>query len=593
MKKYYNNLNNKKIALIISILTVLSILSLTVYLVYNTEERLRNQEEYEVRIAYQNMIDDIQGYINQNVSYLVGFSAFIETIDTYEDEIIYRYLHFLLGNKLDDIRNVSVLKDTTIQWAYPLAGNENAIGIDLSEIPAQTEAINRVKNDFVRVFDGPVDLVQGGTGFIIRVPIIKENQYWGMVSIVLKTDHIYNLVDTYSSDNGLEYLITRDNDSSQIIYGNNDLLKQEPLMFSTDKNIGGWDIYTVPKGGWNDNNIWKLIFYLLGIILSSLIGYYVYKWLMDYNIAVEGKNDLQEKYIRDRFTGIYTREYFNSRVNEEFSQAVRYEYPLSMIIFDLDHFKEVNDDKGHLVGDEVLLEIVALVNTIIRKEDVFARWGGDEFIILMPETELSSGHFISERIRREVENLALCNRLNVTISLGCSQWIEHEYLESWFLRTDNALYKSKKTGKNKVTVSQNPNEKNVLIRIDWLDEWNCGNPTIDIAHQNLLDRCNTIIESSLNRSSTDNIIINIESFLEELKGHFKDEIDLLKDSHYPDIERHIKIHEDLLIKGDQIYADTKKSQIQLIELFTFLINTVIKEHIVLEDHKYFKYLNNN
>lgn len=590
MKKYNNRIKNKISVYGISLITIVVLISLSILLVYMVEERLRSNQEYEVRIAYYNLIDEIDEIVNENVSLQEGFSAYINTIDTYEDDSIYRYLDFLLKDKLKSIRNVSVFQDTTIKWVYPLEGNEDAIGVDLSKVPEQADAINKVKKERVKLFVGPVDLVQGGTGFIVRLPLIKKNEFWGMVSIVLRSEITFDFVREYSEKHQMEYLITHSGEPNNNIFGNPEILDMNPLKYNTDESLGGWDIYTVPMNGWNDYSFWKSIAYLFGGMISLLGGFYMFRWLSDYNSAIEGKNDLEQKYIRDRFTGIYTREYFNARANEEFSHALRNNYPVSMVYFDLDHFKEANDEHGHLVGDKVLLEIVELVNAIIRKEDVFARWGGDEFIILMPETDLSEVKLISERIRRKVENIEICKSLNVTVSVGCSQWVENEYLESWFLRTDKALYESKNSGKNKVSFSDPKEESNILSKIDWVKKWDSGNIVIDEEHKVLLDRCNIIIESSLSRSATDDIIINIDSFFDELRNHFAHEIEILESINYPEIEYHKKKHNEILSEGNHIYENTINNKISLMELFSFLINTVIKDHLIKEDHNYFKYL---
>lgn len=583
--------NKNKLAVIgISVLTLITVVSVTVFLVYITEERIIENQEYEVTIAYYNMVDEVEEFVNENVSLLRGLSAYIQMTDNYDNDEIYNYLDYLIQGRLNSIRNISVLEDTTIQWVYPIEGNEDAIGVDLAKIESQAEDINTVKNDLIKVFVGPVDLVQGGTGFIVRIPLLKNNEYWGMISVVLRSEITFNFIREFSDLNKVDYLITHENNSNDIIYGNTNILEENPLKFKTDKSLGQWDVYSIPKGGWANNRLGKALAYLFGLTIGIILSIYVFRWSTHYSTTVQGKNILEEKFIRDRFTGIYTREYFNSRAKEEFSHALRNKLPLSMIYFDLDHFKEANDTHGHLVGDEVLIEIVELVDSLIRKEDVFARWGGDEFIILMPETELSSVKFISERIRREVENLELCKSLNVTISIGCSQWVHNEYLESWFSRTDQALYESKRTGKNKVTVSNPENENDLLLKIEWLDEWNCKNEIINKEHKNLLNRCNMIIESSLSRSATDSITKNIEYFFDELRNHFKDEVQILRKSNYSDLEDHIRKHEELLDKGYKVFDDAINNNIALNELFSFLINKVIKGHLVLEDREYFDQL---
>ncbi len=585
------NLNQKKIIASVTALSILiALLSVTSVVVYNYSKQLQSDSEYQVSIVYHNLIDEIQDFKNRNISLLSGFSAFIQMNDMYTDEEIYTYLDYLLKDNLEDIRNVGVFQDTTIMWVYPLEGNESAIGVDLSKIPEQANAIERVKKNLETLFVGPINLVQGGVGFIIRTPLLRNEDYWGMVSIVLKAEQAFEFIDIYSKKYHIEYLITHSDKPNEVIFGDKNILKMSPLKFRTEDSLGGWDIYTVPKGGWNAYTNRLMAIFVISGLLCVIISKKIYSWIINYNLILTDKMELEKKFILDRFTGIYTREYFNLRVHEEFSQAKRHKYPISMIYFDLDHFKTVNDSYGHAKGDRVLLEVVECVKKIIRNEDVFSRWGGDEFILLMPHTALNEAKNVSERIRKDIQNLKISQSLGVTASVGCSQWTDREYLESWFSRTDKALYKSKNTGKNKVTVNDHTIEKDILVKINWDNALNSGHPVIDEEHKNLLARCNVIIESSLSKSSFNETLRNVDAFLHEIEQHFSSEIEILREVNYPAVSEHMAIHEALLNRAKEVYEKTLNEEITSVELFTFLLDTVLEGHLRLEDVKYFEYI---
>lgn len=582
--------NRKLIAFTSAFLTLITLLSLTSALLYNHTEQIREDHEYEVSLLYHNLIDEIQDFTHQNISLLSGFSAYIQMNDDYTDEEIYTYLNYLLKDELDDIRNIGIFEDTTIMWVYPLEGNESAIGVDLSKVPDQKEAVMRVKENLETLFVGPVDLVQGGVGFIIRMPLMKDGDFWGMVSIVLRAEQAFAFIDHYSNQHQMAYLITHADNPNDIIYGNAEVLDMSPLKFRTEDSLGGWDVYTAPLIGWkNYRSLFVGLFALCGLI-SFIISRFIYLRVVNYELMLKDKIELEKKYTLDRFTGIYTREHFNMRVEEEFSQSLRHNYPLSMVYFDLDHFKNVNDTYGHSVGDEVLLQVVEIVKTIIRIEDVFARWGGDEFILLLPYTDLANAKAVSERIRKEIETLDLCQTLGVTASIGYSQWQKLEYLESWFSRTDKALYIAKNTGRNKITASHQESETNILVKIEWDNAWNCNHPVINAEHKGLLDRCNAIIESSLSKQSHSETLRNVSAFLQEIEQHFKNEIAILKEMDYPDVKEHEKIHHDILKQSKAIYKKTVQESISPIELFHFLLIVVVEKHLKNEDIKYFKYL---
>lgn len=161
---------------------------------------------------------------------------------------------------------------------------------------------------------------------------------------------------------------------------------------------------------------------------------------------------LSELATRDTLTGINNRYRFDQKVAEETDRCIRYNYPLSIVLFDIDNFKTVNDTLGHQAGDRVLVKIAGIVSGLVRKHDVFARWGGDEFIVLMPQTALTDAAKAAEKLRREIEEIRCADLVApVTVSFGVAEFVHDESAESWFKRADYALFCSKGKGRNRVT----------------------------------------------------------------------------------------------------------------------------------------------
>ena len=127
--------------------------------------------------------------------------------------------------------------------------------------------------------------------------------------------------------------------------------------------------------------------------------------------------------------------------------------PVSFMIFDIDHFKEVNDTYGHLVGDEVLVNLAKLVQSMIRNTDSLVRWGGEEFVILSDETSIQNAAFLAEKLRKAIESTALISQQQVTCSFGVTEMVPGEDPKSLIARADKALYTSKEGGRNRVTVA--------------------------------------------------------------------------------------------------------------------------------------------
>lgn len=166
----------------------------------------------------------------------------------------------------------------------------------------------------------------------------------------------------------------------------------------------------------------------------------------------------QQMALTDTLTGIYNRRYFYELAQKEFSRSKRYQSPMSVILIDIDHFKNVNDHYGHLAGDQVLMQFVQRIQEELRTSDILARFGGEEFIILLPETNLGDATQVAERLREVTAQypfLLVTAQAFITISLGVSCFrfttlsLDHLIDES-----DKALYEAKQFGRNRVRTWQ-------------------------------------------------------------------------------------------------------------------------------------------
>lgn len=154
--------------------------------------------------------------------------------------------------------------------------------------------------------------------------------------------------------------------------------------------------------------------------------------------------------ITDPLTGLYNRRKILQEIEDEKLRAERYVCNVSLLIFDIDHFKNINDMYGHGEGDLILKELGELIRSSIRATDVFARWGGEEFMLLLPETDLTSAVAIAEKLRVTVERHIFSNGKNITISIGVSTFIKGCSVDDFIREADDMLYRAKETGRNKV-----------------------------------------------------------------------------------------------------------------------------------------------
>jgi diguanylate cyclase (GGDEF)-like protein len=156
--------------------------------------------------------------------------------------------------------------------------------------------------------------------------------------------------------------------------------------------------------------------------------------------------------IRDSLTGLGNRRAFDAALNHELARIRRTGGPVSLIMCDIDHFKKVNDTLGHQTGDLVLKELAEIIKASCRDLDVPARFGGEEFVILLPDTSLEGAALAAERLRAAVEAHVFPGAGHVTVSLGVAQASEHP--EELVNQSDQAMYAAKRGGRNRLSVAQ-------------------------------------------------------------------------------------------------------------------------------------------
>ncbi len=154
--------------------------------------------------------------------------------------------------------------------------------------------------------------------------------------------------------------------------------------------------------------------------------------------------------ITDPLTHIYNRRYFTERLKEEIEKIKRNKNRFFLIMFDIDHFKAVNDRYGHNVGDVVLKTLVNIVKQRIRKTDIFARWGGEEFVILLPDIPVEQAVTLAEELRKKIENSIFPIVEHITVSFGVAGYCKGDTIDTIIERVDSMLYKAKSEGRNRV-----------------------------------------------------------------------------------------------------------------------------------------------
>lgn len=295
----------------------------------------------------------------------------------------------------------------------------------------------------------------------------------------------------------------------------------------------------------------------------------------------------------DQLTGLYNRTYFATKVIEEMKQADLNQQPIALLILDLDNFKRINDNYGHLIGDEILKRVALVVSRKVRKTDILVRFGGEEFLVLMPKTSMIQGMDIAESIRAEIERLVHPIAGKLTVSIGVAEKMTSESFDRWCKRADEALYRAKSAGRNQVVASRELEPLSIAtVCIYWKEEWECGHPGIDTQHKQLVDIANRLINISYSGIGHEEVLHQLDALLSHVSFHFHYEENILKEINYPQYAEHAKLHEALISDALSLKESYKNGEIRASAFFSFVLDQVLMDHLVGADTKFFPYVRN-
>ena len=301
--------------------------------------------------------------------------------------------------------------------------------------------------------------------------------------------------------------------------------------------------------------------------------------------------ELERLVATDPLTGTWNRAHLDRIMAMEMSRSVRHRQPLSVILLDIDHFKLVNDTHGHAAGDTVLCRLVQVVQEHIRPGDMLFRWGGEEFLVLVPSTPYQNARTVAEKVRASVETAAFPAVGKITISLGVAERLPGESAHALFERVDSALYAAKSGGRNRTVVDpcgSSDTWTTSVLRLEWSDEYLCGNEVIDSQHVNLFTFANRLIDASLKESVSQKEIKQALSVLiDVVQRHFVDEEAILEKMNYIRLAQHRRAHAALLKRAGQMRVLADNGMLSFGTLVDFLAHDVVANHMLTIDRQYF------
>ena len=297
----------------------------------------------------------------------------------------------------------------------------------------------------------------------------------------------------------------------------------------------------------------------------------------------------------DHLTGAWNRAHLDRVLAMELERSMAARQPLSLILFDIDHFKNVNDTHGHPVGDNVLRELVGLVRAHLRAADLLFRWGGEEFVVLVSSVGYRRAEGIAEKLRAAVAGHVFATVGNVTVSLGVAEHDGDEDAQGWFRRMDEALYAAKDSGRNRTVVARCGNSDRwaaesgaSALHLVWQEGYECGDATIDGEHQELFRLANKLIDASLqDETRTAAMSALLAEFLDHVLRHFAHEEAILALLPYDHLVEHKRAHAGLVRRALTMAARFEAGDGSVGELVEFLAQDVVARHLIAVDRTFF------
>ena len=331
------------------------------------------------------------------------------------------------------------------------------------------------------------------------------------------------------------------------------------------------------------------------VVLAAVAGKYsgeesVLIHFYDVTAQRQAEEAMKNVAIKDELTGLYNRHFLDLVVMDEFERARRYELPLSGALLDLDHFKRVNDTWGHPVGDSVLKYTAELIHGHIRRSDYAIRIGGEEFLILMPNTDLEGAYLNAEKIRKAVEEAEFSTVGHITASLGVAERRVDDNYQMLYEKIDRALYQAKEGGRNRVMKFSEESNIYATVSLRWKKNWECGEKNIDHQHRELFYLLSHLMKDSLEDVENQEVVEQIDKIIAHLLFHFDYEESVLAEKNYEDINNHKQIHGDLIRRTQEIRALVSQGEMNGLRAFSMIFEEVVADHLLKDDIQYFSYI---
>ena len=445
---------------------------------YNAYKINNFQTQQEAQTLINGFSSELSGKLNERLILTKSLAAFVKQT---EYNNLDNPLHLVrledsfnrftdsLHNEFGDILSMQLAPQGKVKYVTNLERNQGALGHDLFVDDERREQVISTIISRTNIVAGPLNLIQGGEAIIARQAIFTREgafnpakfissgranesdawvkdiplDFWGFATVLIDSQLIKDVVENWNDDNFNIAIRGRHGLGSlgEVFEGNEDVFKESIAKAEVKFDGGSWILAASSNVSYFKIN--DVGFFVFTILISVAIS------MLIKNLILERKK-LSDQAETDPLTKVYNRLKIEIEVQNCIEHYQRYGVIFSIIMFDIDHFKSVNDNFGHAVGDDVLKSITDLISNNIRKTDIFGRYGGEEFIILCPNTPEKNAIALAEKLRALLSDTNLQVVGKVTASFGVASFSEHDSVDSLYQRADDGMYQAKNNGRNAV-----------------------------------------------------------------------------------------------------------------------------------------------
>ncbi|MDV6315998.1 putative bifunctional diguanylate cyclase/phosphodiesterase [Idiomarina sp. HP20-50] len=392
----------------------------------------------------------LEGQINSSLATARALQAEIKLSPDISAERYRLLMQELIAGDLP-VRHVALAPDLVIEFVYPLAPNQRALGFDYRTSPVQFKSVQEAIKRKSIVIDGPVELIQGGWALIARAPVFIENKLWGVIAVVIDINDLLVSSGLDEVDDYLFALKKKDGNGSNLFdFGDPSLWDKDYVAIEIDVSTGQWVLALAPiNNGWAERGTTYWIIVIAGLLLSFLMTAFMYNLVLTQIRLRAALTTIDHQAHFDSTTDLPNRHAFIDYLSQ-LTQKGR-EQHFAILFIDLDHFKEVNDSLGHDAGDELLVSVAERLRSQLRGTDFIARIGGDEFVVVINRfTSHQVINDIATQINRQLsEPFSLRqNQIQTTCSIGIALYPDDGLQGAELLKNaDLAMYAAKTAGR--------------------------------------------------------------------------------------------------------------------------------------------------